>query len=48
MSYNGNLYFNFICDPQLMPNVDLIAERADAFFNSLLDAARERTAALRG
>ncbi len=47
LSYNNTVYFNFICDPTLLSNVDFIRERAAAAFEDLLTTARERTAALR-
>ena len=39
-SYNGHLYFNFVCDPRLVPDLEQIRDGADAVFNELLDAAR--------
>ncbi len=44
-SYNRNLYFNFICDPRLMPDLDLMANRVDDTFNELLRAAEQQQAA---
>ncbi len=41
-SYNRNIYFNFICDPRLMPDLELMASNADDAFNELLAAAHRR------
>ena len=42
-SYNQNIYFNFICDPRLMPDLELMATGVDDAFGELLAAAnRER------
>ncbi len=38
-SYNQNLYFNFICDPHLMPDLELMAQVVDDAFGELFDAA---------
>ena len=38
-SYNQNLYFNFICDPRLMPDIELMAQGVDDALAELLDAA---------
>jgi WS/DGAT/MGAT family acyltransferase len=43
LSYNGSLYFSFISEPRLMPDVELIAEHAAAAYSELLAAARART-----
>ena len=39
-SYNKNLYFNFVCDPRLMPDLEDMACEVDAVFKELLAAAR--------
>lgn len=39
-SYNGHLYFNFVCDPRLLPDLDAMRDAADGVFNELLEAAR--------
>ena len=39
LSYNKNLYLNFMCDPRLMPDLELMASEADDAFNELLAAA---------
>lgn len=39
-SYNGHLYFNFVCDPRLLPDLEAMRDAADGVFNELLDAAR--------
>jgi hypothetical protein len=38
-SYNQQLYFNFICDPRLMPDLELMASGVEDAFNELLEAA---------
>lgn len=43
-SYNQQLYFNFICDPHLMPDVDVMAQGVDDAFNELLEQAQNMTA----
>jgi diacylglycerol O-acyltransferase / wax synthase len=42
LSYNKQLFFSFICEPRLLPDLEVIAEAADAAFGELLFAARER------
>jgi WS/DGAT/MGAT family acyltransferase len=42
LSYNKQLFFSFICEPRLLPDLEVISEAADAAFNELLAAARER------
>jgi WS/DGAT/MGAT family acyltransferase len=39
LSYNRQLFFSFICDPRLLPDLELVAAGADDVFNELLDAA---------
>ena len=46
LSYNKTLYFGFISEPRLLPDVERIAESAEETFNKLLEKARERTASL--
>ncbi len=45
MSYNQNLYFNFVCDPRLMPDVELMASAVEEAFNELLEAVQEESRA---
>jgi diacylglycerol O-acyltransferase len=45
LSYNKQLFLCFICEPRLMPDVELIATNADAAFAELLAAAATRDAA---
>ena len=45
LSYNKQLFFSFICEPRLLPDLERIAEAADAVFGELLSAARAREAA---
>ena len=42
LSYNKELFFNFICEPRLLPDLETIAAAANDVFTELLDAARER------
>ncbi|MEQ8858061.1 MAG: wax ester/triacylglycerol synthase family O-acyltransferase [Pseudomonadales bacterium] len=42
LSYNKELYFNFICEPRLLPDLEMIAEAADEAFTELQAEARER------
>ena len=41
-SYNHNIYFNFVCDPRLMPDLQLMATSANDAFTELLAAADHR------
>jgi diacylglycerol O-acyltransferase / wax synthase len=43
LSYNQELFFSFICEPRLMPDLEMIVAEADASFDELLAAARTRT-----
>ncbi len=43
LSYNQNLYFSYICEPRLLPDIDRLVEAAQATYGELLDAARKRT-----
>jgi WS/DGAT/MGAT family acyltransferase len=42
LSYNKELYFNFICEPRLLPDLETIARAAEDTFDELLAEARER------
>lgn len=44
LSYNKQLNFGFICEPRLMPDVQIVADAASATFDELLEAARARAA----
>ncbi len=39
LSYNKQLFFSFICEPRLMPDVEVIRQGADDVFQELLSAA---------
>ncbi|MDA1076058.1 MAG: WS/DGAT domain-containing protein [Proteobacteria bacterium] len=39
-SYNQKIYFNFVCDPRLLPDLDVMANSADDAFTELLASAR--------
>ena len=43
LSYNGNLYFSFVCEPRLLPDVELLCTTAQDVYVELLAAARSRT-----
>ncbi|HSG91409.1 MAG TPA: wax ester/triacylglycerol synthase family O-acyltransferase [Pseudomonadales bacterium] len=42
MSYNKELFFCLICEPRLMPDLEVMLGAADSAFDELLAAARER------
>ena len=42
VSYNQNLYFNFVSDPRLMPDIDRMADGVVQAFEELLTAARSQ------
>ncbi|MGI9324831.1 MAG: wax ester/triacylglycerol synthase family O-acyltransferase [Pseudomonadales bacterium] len=42
MSYNKELFFSFICEPRLLPDLQTIVEATEASFEELLEAARHR------
>ena len=44
-SYNQNIYFNFICDRRLMPDLELMANGVEDAFGELLAAAEQAKAA---
>ncbi len=44
LSYNKQLFFSFICEPRLLPDLELIVQEADNAFVELLDTAREHAA----
>ncbi len=39
-SYNQDLYFNFTCDPRLMPDLAVMRAKVQDAFGELLEAAR--------
>ncbi|XOV89153.1 MAG: wax ester/triacylglycerol synthase domain-containing protein [Pseudomonadota bacterium] len=41
LSYNKQLFFNFICEPRLLPDLDVIVAGTDQAFEELLELARE-------
>ena len=43
VSYNQALYFNFICEPRLLPDLETIVDAATATYDELLAAARARS-----
>jgi WS/DGAT/MGAT family acyltransferase len=42
LSYNKMLFFSFICEPRLLPDLETVAEAADDVFQELLETARDR------
>jgi WS/DGAT/MGAT family acyltransferase len=42
LSYNKELFFSFICEPRLLPDLEAIVDAAADAFGELLGAARER------
>ncbi len=46
LSYNKELFFNFICDPHLLPDLETIVAAADETFGELLAEARARVESL--
>ncbi len=43
LSYNKQLFFNFICEPRLLPDLQSIKEGAEAVFEELKTAAHEKS-----
>jgi WS/DGAT/MGAT family acyltransferase len=48
LSYNKDLYMNFVSEPRLMEDPDVMRDFVDEAFNELLAEARSRTAAAAG
>lgn len=44
LSYNKQLFFSFICEPRLLPDLDVVVQGADDVFNELLTAAQHKAA----
>jgi len=42
LSYNGALYFSYVCEPRLLPDLETIANAVDAAYGELLSAAHAR------
>lgn len=42
LSYNKQLFFNFISEPRLLPDLEIIVANADSVFDELLSTAREQ------
>jgi WS/DGAT/MGAT family acyltransferase len=47
MSYNQELFFCLICEPRLLPDLEVMLDAADDAFEELLAAAREHSQQLR-
>ncbi|MFT7125724.1 MAG: hypothetical protein ACI9YG_001801, partial [Candidatus Azotimanducaceae bacterium] len=41
-SYNKQLFFSFICEPRLLPDLDKIVDAADDVFHELQAAAEQK------
>ena len=48
LSYNKELFFSFICEPRLLPDLELIVSSAQDAFAELLDEARNKIAQISG
>lgn len=46
LSYNKELFFNFICDPHLLPDLETIVDGAEEAYQELYAEARERIESL--
>jgi diacylglycerol O-acyltransferase len=46
LSYNGEIFFSFICEPTLLPDLETIVDAAHASFDELLTAARDHVQSL--
>ena len=47
-TYNRNLYLNFVCDPRLMDDLDVMAQSVDDACTELLSAAQQENSAATG
>jgi diacylglycerol O-acyltransferase len=48
LSYNKELFINYICDPRLMPDFEVLTESTGDAFDELLVAAREQLESMTG
>ncbi|MEM9624109.1 MAG: wax ester/triacylglycerol synthase family O-acyltransferase [Pseudomonadota bacterium] len=48
LSYNKELYFNFICEPRLLPDLHLVVDSVADAFDELLEEARNHVKELTG
>jgi WS/DGAT/MGAT family acyltransferase len=48
LSYNKELYINYICEPRLMPDLDALTTASNEAFDELLAAARQHVEELTG
>ena len=48
LSYNKELFINYICDPRLMPDFEVLTESTNDAFDELLEAAREEMTSMTG
>lgn len=48
LSYNKELYINYICEPRLMPDLEVLTQATNDAFDELLAAAREHAEQLSG
>jgi len=42
LSYNKQLFFSFICEPRLLPDLETISDAANSVFEELLEAAHKQ------
>lgn len=48
LSYNKELFINYICEPRLMPDIEVLTEATNDAFDELLAAARDHADQLSG
>lgn len=48
LSYNKELFINYICDPRMMPDFEVLTQSTNDAFDELLDAARAQLATMTG
>ncbi|MEM7100175.1 MAG: wax ester/triacylglycerol synthase domain-containing protein [Pseudomonadota bacterium] len=48
LSYNKQLFFNFICEPRMLPDLELLVGNADDVFNELLNASQQKIKSMSG
>lgn len=48
LSYNKELFINYICEPRLMPDLEVLTQSTNDAFDELLEAAREHAQTLSG
>jgi diacylglycerol O-acyltransferase len=48
LSYNKELFINYICEPRLMPDIEVLTRATNDAFDELLAAARDHAEQLSG